>query len=237
METSRDGDSSPDPGSGGAAIAVPAAVLRPKLIAFLLVVSIFGEIVTIGGIAIGRVAVPLGLIAATSQFLGTPTKLRDSGLTVSVVIGYALLALASLSWSVSPSHTLTTLASLALALTTAAAFAILIRQPRALRRVRAVVRHRQDTDNRTCNGDPFLAFLTATFVTNGRQRRGAARVHAPEDAEGLHGLTLRAMWTVVIDGVVVCRHGLPGGHPGPTARSGPTPTFGSGRTRSSPGKC
>lgn len=123
----------------GAAVAVPAAVLRPRLIAYLLVASIFAEVVTIGGVAIGRVAVPLGLIAAISQYLDAPTRLREAGLTAGVVLGYASLAVASVAWTVSPSTTLVALGSLVLAIAAAVAFAVLIREPEHLRRLFWVV--------------------------------------------------------------------------------------------------
>src|SRR5437870_11360286 len=56
-------------------IAVPAAVLRPKLVAHLLVVTIYAEALAIGGVTVGRLAAPLALIAVASQLVNAPVRL------------------------------------------------------------------------------------------------------------------------------------------------------------------
>src|SRR2546426_11515794 len=62
------GSISPKLGIGAfvAMIAVPAAVLKPKLIAYLLVVSVFAEAVTVAGVTVDRLVAPLALIAIIS---------------------------------------------------------------------------------------------------------------------------------------------------------------------------
>jgi O-antigen ligase len=116
-----------------AVIAAPAAVIRPRLIPHVLVVTVFAEAVTIGGVTIGRLAAPLALVAVISQALVAPLRLRHAGLTVAFVIGYSLLAVASLAWSVNAGATVGTLASLAISLVYMAAFATLVRSRKDLR--------------------------------------------------------------------------------------------------------
>src|SRR5437870_8010439 len=82
-------------------IAVPAAVLRPKLVVHLLVVSIFAEALAIGGVTVGRLVAPLALIAVGSQLVNAPARLTGARATLWFVGGYAAMALVSLLWTVS----------------------------------------------------------------------------------------------------------------------------------------
>jgi putative inorganic carbon (HCO3(-)) transporter len=130
-----------DPIIAGAAlaamVAVPVAVLRPTLIAHVLVFSIFAEAVTVGGTTVGRLTAPLALVAVISQVLQAPARLRGGALSLGLIAGYILLAVASLAWTVSVPSTLDALATLLVSLVYMAAFAVLIRSARDLRRLLA----------------------------------------------------------------------------------------------------
>lgn len=110
-------------------IAVPAAILMPRLVVYLLLVSVFASAFTVGGLTINRLMGPLALIAILGQLLREPFQLRPSRLTVGLVAGYGLLAFASLAWSVSPSATLNGLGALGISAAYMAGFALLIRTP------------------------------------------------------------------------------------------------------------
>lgn len=118
-----------------ALIGVPMAVLRPTLVPPVLVVSIFAEAVTIGGVTVGRLIAPLALLAVISQILQAPAKLTGGRGALVLIGGYAFLAVASLLWTVSVGGTLDTLASLGVSLAYMAAFAVLVRAPSHLRRL------------------------------------------------------------------------------------------------------
>jgi O-antigen ligase len=116
-----------------AVVAVPAAVIRPRLIPHVLVVAIFAEAITIGGVTIGRLVAPLALVAVISQAFAAPLRLRGTGLTLGFVVAYAMLALASLTWTVDAGATVETLGSLGVSLVYMAAFATLVRTRQDLR--------------------------------------------------------------------------------------------------------
>jgi O-antigen ligase len=126
-------------GAATALVAVPVAVLRPALIAPLLVFSLFAEAITVGGTTVGRITAPLALLAVTSQVLQAPARLRGAATLVSLIAGYALLAMASLIWTVSVPGTLDALSTLIVSLVYTAAFAVLIRTPRDLGRLLSAV--------------------------------------------------------------------------------------------------
>jgi O-antigen ligase len=123
----------------GGAIAVPAAILKPRLLPHILVVSIYAEILSVGGVTIGRIVAPLALVAVASQVLRSPTRLRGAGPTLLLVGAYSALAVASLAWSVSGDATVNALGSLAIALITMAAFALLVRDRRDVRILLSVI--------------------------------------------------------------------------------------------------
>ncbi|MGH2556940.1 MAG: O-antigen ligase family protein [Actinomycetota bacterium] len=116
-----------------AVVAAPAAVIRPRLIPHVLVVAVFAEALTIGGVTVGRLVAPLALVAVISQAATAPLRLRHAGLTVGLIIGYASLAVASLAWTVDVRATFDALASLGISLAYMGAFATLVRTPRDLR--------------------------------------------------------------------------------------------------------
>lgn len=126
-------------GAAAALVAVPVAVLRPTLIAPVLVFSLFAEAITVGGTTVGRITAPLALVAVTSQVLQAPARLRDASLSLGLIAGYALLAIASLVWTVNVPGTLDALSTLMVSLVYMAAFATLIRAPRDLRRLLSAV--------------------------------------------------------------------------------------------------
>jgi O-antigen ligase len=118
-----------------ALVIAPAAVLRPKVIPYLLVFTIFAEAMTVGGVSVGRLAAPLAFIGLVSHLSRAPARLRGATLTLRLICGYLFLAAASLLWTVSVGATLNALASLGISLTYLAAFAVLIRTPRDVRRL------------------------------------------------------------------------------------------------------
>jgi len=122
-----------------AAVAVPAAILKPKLVLYGLTVTVLTEFLTVGGVTIGRLAAPLALIALIAELGQASARLREGGLILAFATGYTLLAVASLFWTRSPIGTLTQLASLGIALVYAAAFAVLIRSERDLRIIFAIL--------------------------------------------------------------------------------------------------
>ena len=108
-------------------IAIPVAVLRPRLVVYLLLLTIFASAFTVGGVTLNRLAAPLAVIALISQLLQSRLRLQPFGLTLAAITGYALLALASLAWTVSVASTLNSLASLSISLAYMGAFALLVR--------------------------------------------------------------------------------------------------------------
>lgn len=52
------------------------------------------------------------------------------------------------------------------------------------------------TTNTSCSGEPTLQLPTATVVTNAVGNGLADVVFTPQDADGLRGLTVSAMWTL-----------------------------------------
>src|SRR6266536_281157 len=58
-----------------ALLAIPAAVVRPRLVSHLLVISIFAEGLNLGGVTVGRLLAPLALVATISQLISAPMRL------------------------------------------------------------------------------------------------------------------------------------------------------------------
>jgi len=109
-----------------AVIGFPAAVWKPKLVAHLLLITIFASAFTVGGVTLYRLAAPLAVIAIIAQLLRAPLRLQSSPLTFAAIAGYALLTLASLAWTVNPAATLNGIAAIAISLAYMAAFAVLV---------------------------------------------------------------------------------------------------------------
>ena len=122
-----------------AAVVVPAAVLRPKVVVYLLAVTVFTQAITVGGVPVSRLAAPIGLIALVSELVNAPVSLRESTRLLVMVGAYTMLAVASLAWTVSVPGTETGLASLAISLVYMGAFATLVRDRIDLRRVLTIL--------------------------------------------------------------------------------------------------
>jgi O-antigen ligase len=125
--------------AAAAAVAIPLAVLRPTLITSVLVFSVFAEAITVGGTTVGRLTAPLALVAVTSQVLHAPVRLRGAALSLGLIAGYVLLAVASLIWTVNVPGTMDALSTLMVSLVYMAAFAALIRDQKDLQRLMAAV--------------------------------------------------------------------------------------------------
>jgi O-antigen ligase len=111
-----------------------ATVLRPTTILVILTLSIFIEVISVGGTTISRLVAPIALGVVLVELLRGAATLRR-GPQLLWVGGYSLFALASGLWTVSTGHTLLLLASLAIALTYMLCFAVLLDSEQQLRRV------------------------------------------------------------------------------------------------------
>lgn len=109
-----------------ALLALPVAVVRPRLVLHVLAPTVFLEAITVGGVTVGRLAAPLALLAVLSHLINGGTRLRGGALTAWLGAGYAALAAASYAWTVSPAGTTAALGSLAVSLAYGAAFALLL---------------------------------------------------------------------------------------------------------------
>jgi O-antigen ligase len=118
-----------------AALALaPLVVLFPSLLLPLLVVTVFAQVLSVGGVAISRIIAPLALFVVLVALHRGGYVLR-AGSPLGWVGAYSLLALASGLWTVHLGGTVSALSSLAIALTYMFAFAILLRSTRDLNRV------------------------------------------------------------------------------------------------------
>ena len=117
-------------------IAVPAALFRPKLIVYLLILTIYASTFQISDVTAQRLAAPLAGIAILSYLVHNLSfRPRFDRLTVAIAIAYALLALASASWTVSLSGSIYALSSLSISLAFAGVFALLVQGPADLKRM------------------------------------------------------------------------------------------------------
>jgi O-antigen ligase len=117
----------------GVALAV-AVVFRPTLILIILILSVFIEIVSFGGVTVSRVIAPVALVVTLAVASHERARLRPSAPAAWAYL-YVLWVLASGLWTVSLSGTAFLLASLAIALIYAAAFASLVTAHRELEHV------------------------------------------------------------------------------------------------------
>jgi O-antigen ligase len=118
-----------------AALILPAAMLRPKFVSHLLVITIFAEAVNVGGITVGRLIAPVALIATLSQLINVPKRLEGGRPIIFFVTMYWFWALASLAWTVSLSGSFVAFGSLAIALVYMATFAVTTRTVEEVRRL------------------------------------------------------------------------------------------------------
>ena len=117
------------------AIAVALiAALRPASILAILSISIFLELVSLGGVSISRLLAPLALLIVLVELIRGEASLRWSA-PLAWVLGYSIWALASGLWTVSVAGTTFLLSSLAIALVYMFAFATLLNSRRELERI------------------------------------------------------------------------------------------------------
>ncbi|MCC6223268.1 MAG: O-antigen ligase family protein [Thermoleophilia bacterium] len=121
----------------GIAVAMLIAIvvaIRPEHVLSVLVASVFVEIVTVGGVAIGRLTAPVALLVLLLQAARGQASLRY-GPPLAWACAYALLALASGLWTSTLGPTTHALASLAIACVYALCFASLLGSRSQLRAV------------------------------------------------------------------------------------------------------
>lgn len=111
-----------------------AMVLRPASILVVLMLSVFIEVISVGGVTISRLVAPIALMVVLIELLRGKTAVRR-GPQLFWACAYSTLAVASGLWTVSASHTTILLASLAIALTYMLAFAALLDSEQRLRGV------------------------------------------------------------------------------------------------------
>jgi O-antigen ligase len=111
-----------------------ATVLRPASILVILTLSIFIEVVSVGGTTISRLVAPVALLVVLVELLRGGGRLVR-GRQLVWVGGYSLMALASGLWSVNAGATGYLLASLLIALTYMLCYAVLLDSEQQLRRV------------------------------------------------------------------------------------------------------
>lgn len=121
------------------AFGVMLAIAREfRAVLYLLVVSLFAEIVSLNGIPISRVVAPITLVLLLVLAVRGRLSLAWST-PARWIVGYTIWALASGLWSVDLAGTRFLLGSLAIALIYLAAFAALVDSKRQLRNVLLVI--------------------------------------------------------------------------------------------------
>ena len=117
-----------------AALAVaPLVLFFPPLMTLLIVAAAFTQAVSVGGLTISRIIAPLALFVVLVAL--SRGYVLHIGAPLGWVCAYSVWALASGIWTVHFGDTVTSLSSLAIALTYMLAFAILLRSRRDLDRV------------------------------------------------------------------------------------------------------
>lgn len=118
-------------------------VLRPELLPLLLIATVFAESLSVGGLAISRLAAPLALLVLVIHVVRRrPVRLPD-GPVLWAVGAYVAWAVVSVLWTVNPSDAFEeggtgfAYASLAISLIYLLAFAVLVDSDRDLRRLGA----------------------------------------------------------------------------------------------------
>ena len=113
-------------------VTMLAAIFRPVVVILILFLTVYPSTLTLAGISIQRLGGPLALLVAVTQLLRGGVHLRRPTLTLVLVVAYAGLAAASLSWSSSVSGTLDALASLGISLAYMAAVLLVLKDSRDL---------------------------------------------------------------------------------------------------------
>jgi O-antigen ligase len=109
-----------------AIVVVSLALLRPKLLPPVLVVSIFASTFTVGGLTVQRFVAPLAGVATVAYLLRRPVRVGGDGFLLTAIAAYAVVALASLLWTVDLGGTLFELASLSISLAYVGALMVLV---------------------------------------------------------------------------------------------------------------
>ena len=121
----------------GVAVAIVVALLaalHPGSILALLSVSIFLELVSVGGVSISRLIAPFALLVVLIELIRGGASVRRSA-PLAWVAAYAIWAVASGLWTVSSAGTTFLLFSLAIALVYMLAFAALLNSRQELERI------------------------------------------------------------------------------------------------------
>jgi O-antigen ligase len=116
------------------AIAVglmPVLAVRPPVLLAVLVASVFLNVLSVGGVAIGRLIAPIALVIVVIALVRGIAVLTPAA-PVGWAVAYAIWALASGLWTVSFDGTLYQLGSLVIALTYMLAFATLLGSEREI---------------------------------------------------------------------------------------------------------
>jgi O-antigen ligase len=113
---------------------VVAIMLSPSSLLLVLVASVFMELIKIGGLTITRLIAPVALFVVIAAAVRKGTQIRPAP-PIFWAGAYALWALASSLWTVSPAGTTYLLSSLAIALVFMLSFASLLSTRRDLERV------------------------------------------------------------------------------------------------------
>jgi O-antigen ligase len=121
-------------GLGVVLAVVVAILLRPSNLLLVLVASVFVELIQIGGVTITRLIAPVALVVVVAAVVRKGTQIRPAPPLV-WASGYAVWALASGLWTMSPAGTTYLLSSLAIALVYMLSFASLLATRRDLERV------------------------------------------------------------------------------------------------------
>jgi O-antigen ligase len=121
-------------GLGVVLAVVVALLLRPSSLLLVLVASVFVELIQIGGLTITRLIAPVAFVVVAAAAVRKGTQIRPAP-PLLWAGGYAVWALASSLWTVSPAGTTYLLSSLAIALVYMLSFASLLATRRDLERV------------------------------------------------------------------------------------------------------
>ena len=153
------------------AVAVIAA-LQPASILAILSVSIFLELVSLGGVSISRLLAPLALFIVLVELIRGRASIRREA-PLAWVIAYSLWAIASGLWTVNVGGTVYLLSSLAIALVYMFAFAALLNTRRQLETILYIFAFAA----LFVGGLSFLAFfgkltLSTTELQGGRSQGG-----------------------------------------------------------------
>src|SRR5438094_1097076 len=80
-------------------VTMLAAIFRPVVVILILFLTVYPSTLTLAGISIQRLGGPLALLVAVTQLLRGGVDLLRPTLPLVLVVAYAGLAAASLSWS------------------------------------------------------------------------------------------------------------------------------------------